>query len=307
MLFIEVPPYRDPSICHPAKVNFYVINGKRKRSQPQHFTYTPLPGTYVAIRRIIWYCTFKIYVSVRFSLHIVYWVLFIFSMICALWILHHRYSLILLPQFRLLRPSRWMNMNLVGWVIPCRKCWGCLPSHTITLGGSSTQTVAWCLASSPVSRPAWVSPLRTTDFSSRAKPYCTPVLEKACQAVLFTLRREPLWCQTPIVQFWSTRVPQPSPLTWVANIPPTSIPQLSSSHPPTTTCSEEEIPLRHHPQNISTSFIVRAITSIVPKLQGQTVHQYQPRHPSTLRITPLSSNSSPSSREWPKTGHLLSQ
>ncbi|XP_062871503.1 nuclear factor of activated T-cells, cytoplasmic 2 [Trichomycterus rosablanca] len=43
LLFIEVPPYRDPSICHPAKVNFYVINGKRKRSQPQHFTYTPLP------------------------------------------------------------------------------------------------------------------------------------------------------------------------------------------------------------------------------------------------------------------------
>uniref|UniRef100_A0A672MQZ3 Nuclear factor of activated T cells 2 n=1 Tax=Sinocyclocheilus grahami TaxID=75366 RepID=A0A672MQZ3_SINGR len=40
MLFIEVPPYRDPSICNPAKVNFYVINGKRKRSQPQHFTYT---------------------------------------------------------------------------------------------------------------------------------------------------------------------------------------------------------------------------------------------------------------------------
>ncbi|KAI7794488.1 nuclear factor of activated T-cells, cytoplasmic 2 isoform X2 [Triplophysa rosa] len=43
MMFIEVPPYRDPSICHPSKVNFYVINGKRKRSQPQHFTYTPLP------------------------------------------------------------------------------------------------------------------------------------------------------------------------------------------------------------------------------------------------------------------------
>uniref|UniRef100_A0A4W4HMG9 RHD domain-containing protein n=1 Tax=Electrophorus electricus TaxID=8005 RepID=A0A4W4HMG9_ELEEL len=43
MLFIEVPPYRDSSISHPAKVNFYVINGKRKRSQPQHFTYTPLP------------------------------------------------------------------------------------------------------------------------------------------------------------------------------------------------------------------------------------------------------------------------
>lgn len=49
MLFIEVPPYKDPSICHPAKVNFYVINGKRKRSQPQHFTYTPLPGMFAAV------------------------------------------------------------------------------------------------------------------------------------------------------------------------------------------------------------------------------------------------------------------
>ncbi|XP_062397048.1 nuclear factor of activated T-cells, cytoplasmic 2 [Sardina pilchardus] len=43
LLFIEVPAFRDPSICHPVKVNYYVINGKRKRSQPQHFTYTPLP------------------------------------------------------------------------------------------------------------------------------------------------------------------------------------------------------------------------------------------------------------------------
>ncbi|KAG7268243.1 hypothetical protein CRUP_036456 [Coryphaenoides rupestris] len=42
LLFVEVPSFRDPSICHPVKVNFYVINGKRKRSQPQHFTYTPL-------------------------------------------------------------------------------------------------------------------------------------------------------------------------------------------------------------------------------------------------------------------------
>lgn len=42
MLFAEVPPYRDPTICRPAKVNFYVINGKKKRSQPQHFIYTPL-------------------------------------------------------------------------------------------------------------------------------------------------------------------------------------------------------------------------------------------------------------------------
>ncbi|XP_044071244.1 nuclear factor of activated T-cells, cytoplasmic 2-like isoform X2 [Siniperca chuatsi] len=42
MLFVEVPPYRERTIPHPAKVNFYVINGKKKRSQPQHFIYTPV-------------------------------------------------------------------------------------------------------------------------------------------------------------------------------------------------------------------------------------------------------------------------
>ncbi|XP_029286549.1 nuclear factor of activated T-cells, cytoplasmic 2 [Cottoperca gobio] len=42
MLFVEVPPYRNRTIFHPAKVNFYVINGKKKRSQPQHFIYTPV-------------------------------------------------------------------------------------------------------------------------------------------------------------------------------------------------------------------------------------------------------------------------
>ncbi|KAK2861825.1 hypothetical protein Q5P01_001358 [Channa striata] len=42
MLFVEVPPYRDQNIRQPAKVNFYVINGKKKRSQPQHFIYTPV-------------------------------------------------------------------------------------------------------------------------------------------------------------------------------------------------------------------------------------------------------------------------
>ncbi|XP_076022855.1 nuclear factor of activated T-cells, cytoplasmic 2 isoform X2 [Genypterus blacodes] len=45
MLFVEVPSYRDPSIYHSVKVNFYVINGKRKRSQPQHFTFTPLASS----------------------------------------------------------------------------------------------------------------------------------------------------------------------------------------------------------------------------------------------------------------------
>ncbi|XP_053705128.1 nuclear factor of activated T-cells, cytoplasmic 2 isoform X1 [Synchiropus splendidus] len=44
LLFVEVPSYRDVSVCQPVKVNFFVINGKRKRSQAQHFTFTPLPS-----------------------------------------------------------------------------------------------------------------------------------------------------------------------------------------------------------------------------------------------------------------------
>ncbi|XP_063315765.1 nuclear factor of activated T-cells, cytoplasmic 2 isoform X2 [Pelobates fuscus] len=44
MLFVEVPEYRNKLISTPVKVNFYVINGKRKRSQTQHFTYLPVPS-----------------------------------------------------------------------------------------------------------------------------------------------------------------------------------------------------------------------------------------------------------------------
>uniref|UniRef100_A0A8C7GQR5 Nuclear factor of activated T cells 1 n=1 Tax=Oncorhynchus kisutch TaxID=8019 RepID=A0A8C7GQR5_ONCKI len=38
-LLIEIPPYRNQRISNPVQVNFYVCNGKRKRSQYQHFTY----------------------------------------------------------------------------------------------------------------------------------------------------------------------------------------------------------------------------------------------------------------------------
>lgn len=41
MLFVEIPEYRNKHVRTSVKVNFYVINGKRKRSQPQHFTYHP--------------------------------------------------------------------------------------------------------------------------------------------------------------------------------------------------------------------------------------------------------------------------
>ncbi|XP_007936617.1 nuclear factor of activated T-cells, cytoplasmic 2 [Orycteropus afer afer] len=44
MLFVEIPEYRNKHIRAAVKVNFYVINGKRKRSQPQHFTYHPVPA-----------------------------------------------------------------------------------------------------------------------------------------------------------------------------------------------------------------------------------------------------------------------
>ncbi|XP_063815044.1 nuclear factor of activated T-cells, cytoplasmic 2 isoform X2 [Pseudophryne corroboree] len=44
MLFVEVPEYRNKHISSPVKVNFNVINGKRKKSQAQHFTYIPVPS-----------------------------------------------------------------------------------------------------------------------------------------------------------------------------------------------------------------------------------------------------------------------
>ncbi|XP_054983200.1 nuclear factor of activated T-cells, cytoplasmic 1 isoform X2 [Sorex araneus] len=40
-LVVEVPPFRNPRISSPVQVSFYVCNGKRKRSQYQHFTYLP--------------------------------------------------------------------------------------------------------------------------------------------------------------------------------------------------------------------------------------------------------------------------
>uniref|UniRef100_A0A8C1IH31 Nuclear factor of activated T cells 1 n=1 Tax=Cyprinus carpio TaxID=7962 RepID=A0A8C1IH31_CYPCA len=40
-LLVDVPPYRNQRISNPVKVNFYVCNGKRKRSQYQRFTYLP--------------------------------------------------------------------------------------------------------------------------------------------------------------------------------------------------------------------------------------------------------------------------
>ncbi|XP_016419114.1 nuclear factor of activated T-cells, cytoplasmic 1 [Sinocyclocheilus rhinocerous] len=40
-LLVDVPPYRNQRISNPVQVNFYVCNGKRKRSQYQRFTYLP--------------------------------------------------------------------------------------------------------------------------------------------------------------------------------------------------------------------------------------------------------------------------
>ncbi|XP_054237918.1 nuclear factor of activated T-cells, cytoplasmic 1 [Indicator indicator] len=40
-LVVEVPPFRNQRISSPVQVNFYVCNGKRKRSQYQLFTYLP--------------------------------------------------------------------------------------------------------------------------------------------------------------------------------------------------------------------------------------------------------------------------
>ncbi|KAM5156717.1 nuclear factor of activated T-cells, cytoplasmic 1 isoform 1-T1 [Mantella aurantiaca] len=40
-LVVEIPPFRNQRISSPVQVNFYVCNGKRKRSQYQQFTYLP--------------------------------------------------------------------------------------------------------------------------------------------------------------------------------------------------------------------------------------------------------------------------
>ncbi|XP_053570814.1 nuclear factor of activated T-cells, cytoplasmic 1 isoform X4 [Bombina bombina] len=40
-LVVEIPPFRNQRISSPVEVNFYVCNGKRKRSQYQVFTYLP--------------------------------------------------------------------------------------------------------------------------------------------------------------------------------------------------------------------------------------------------------------------------
>uniref|UniRef100_A0A3Q2U7M0 Nuclear factor of activated T cells 1 n=1 Tax=Fundulus heteroclitus TaxID=8078 RepID=A0A3Q2U7M0_FUNHE len=40
-IVVEIPPYRNQRISSPVQVNFYVCNGKRKRSQYQRFTYMP--------------------------------------------------------------------------------------------------------------------------------------------------------------------------------------------------------------------------------------------------------------------------
>uniref|UniRef100_A0A3Q3EHE3 Nuclear factor of activated T cells 1 n=1 Tax=Labrus bergylta TaxID=56723 RepID=A0A3Q3EHE3_9LABR len=45
-LVVEIPPYRNQRISSPVQVNFYVCNGKRKRSQCQRFTYLPPNGNH---------------------------------------------------------------------------------------------------------------------------------------------------------------------------------------------------------------------------------------------------------------------
>ncbi|GLD53888.1 nuclear factor of activated T-cells, cytoplasmic 1-like protein [Lates japonicus] len=44
-LLVEIPPYRNQRLSTPVHVNFYVCNGKRKRSQYQRFTYVPASGS----------------------------------------------------------------------------------------------------------------------------------------------------------------------------------------------------------------------------------------------------------------------
>nr|XP_020019330.1 nuclear factor of activated T-cells, cytoplasmic 1 isoform X2 [Castor canadensis] len=48
-LVVEIPPFRNQRITTPVQVSFYVCNGKRKRSQYQHFTYLPANEAYVVL------------------------------------------------------------------------------------------------------------------------------------------------------------------------------------------------------------------------------------------------------------------
>ncbi|XP_012868292.1 PREDICTED: nuclear factor of activated T-cells, cytoplasmic 3 isoform X3 [Dipodomys ordii] len=41
-IVLEVPPYHNPAITTAVQVHFYLCNGKRKKSQSQRFTYTPV-------------------------------------------------------------------------------------------------------------------------------------------------------------------------------------------------------------------------------------------------------------------------
>uniref|UniRef100_H3CB75 Nuclear factor of activated T cells 1 n=1 Tax=Tetraodon nigroviridis TaxID=99883 RepID=H3CB75_TETNG len=43
-LLVEIPPYRNQRLSTRVHVNFYVCNGKKKRSQHQHFTFVPANG-----------------------------------------------------------------------------------------------------------------------------------------------------------------------------------------------------------------------------------------------------------------------
>uniref|UniRef100_A0A8C5ZPZ0 RHD domain-containing protein n=2 Tax=Marmota TaxID=9992 RepID=A0A8C5ZPZ0_MARMA len=41
-IVLEVPPYHNPAVTAAVQVHFYLCNGKRKKSQSQRFTYTPV-------------------------------------------------------------------------------------------------------------------------------------------------------------------------------------------------------------------------------------------------------------------------
>ncbi|OWK15951.1 NFATC3, partial [Cervus elaphus hippelaphus] len=41
-IVLEVPPYHNPAVTTAVQVHFYLCNGKRKKSQSQRFTYTPV-------------------------------------------------------------------------------------------------------------------------------------------------------------------------------------------------------------------------------------------------------------------------
>lgn len=140
LLFLEVPPYREPNIYHPVKVNFHVLNGKKHCSQAPHFTYTPLSGEI-------------------FNLHVNKW-----HHVCAVCPV----SMTSLPvQCHRLRPSLWRITITPSWVVLSVLLWGCLRPHAVWPAAVCCPAGTLTRACTPL--PTFNTRPHTTSWSTRCR------------------------------------------------------------------------------------------------------------------------------------------